>query len=508
LRELDAQMRSVGGSSRGAANACSNAQRISPPAVSAVLAAQRSAGNAAVARLLAAPANHLLRARPPAEPDTARDEHIAAQAALKRDRDKLRSALEEGRSRADDLMLRNTVEWIERGTMGAKLYAVRQTADSNARALKPEGSTASAGEPPAQEAKKSPAQAAFFPRADETDESGDIHDNTLPGYAWQDLDDNRGVRFDRPETGGWNAGGRLIAIRVENAPKEELWRRLKHEVQHSADRHHDVVGDLITELEPLERLASVSKIFDDRAEALCQSANQASLEDDTEPSEEEKRAREAEDQLSRRFKNAGDQVAEVVGKRPKRLLAQKAFETFKTEYRAYWYMSDPAFEKLSTGLGLFGKGGEVSHGLHWTPRQHAIVNLIRKGYPLVGQHFDKNSRLPDGRTFREAVWAYRLPDQHGMNKLNSVRVNTFYEALKLVPAATNDASHPAVAAVLRAAEALQPSEAEYLAEPAQASEMTRLMRERLARSALDAVTDALKSRSPSILRALRSLIFT
>ena len=447
------------------------------PAVADLLRLQRSAGNHAVAGLLQ-------RVRAPADAAAAERERETARAALASDQQRLRAAMEAG-SKSDDLVLRNSIEWIDTARGGVLLYAVRQTGDSAQRAK--------------------PGEAAFFPKASEGVLPGHLRDANLPDYAAQDLDDDGNVHHDEAGADGWNDAGRQIAIRVGDASPAELGIRIKHEVQHTADRHEDryaalalqadVLGEEADEADRLVKVGTeimasvpVPKLeLDDLAQAGAQPAK------DEQPGEWDRGTTMYSEGLNRQ---------DDIRRRRDALLAEHAFEKFKTEFRAYWYMADPKYEQLAGSLNFAERaldmGAEIEGGggLQWSPRQAKIVLQIVNGYPKVAKHFDANSLLQDGRRFVDAVNAYRLPDQEGLNKLNSVRVDHFRAALQAVPAGTDDPAHPSVATLLQAAAKLTAEEGEYLRDTSQSAGMDRLLAERLTGKAADTVRQKLpKSRS-------------
>src|SRR4051794_17840788 len=151
----------------------------------------------------------LQRARPPADASAAQQARDEARQGLDADRKRLLTVLASGRKHSD-VMTRNSVEWLEQGALGVKLYAVRKTGDSADRA--PQG------------------QAAFFPAASAGVVAGHVHDANLPDYAWNDLDDQTGVSFNTATAGGWNTdGGKQIAIEVGTSADAELYKAIKHE---------------------------------------------------------------------------------------------------------------------------------------------------------------------------------------------------------------------------------------------------------------------------------------
>ena len=444
-----------------------------------LLKLQRSAGNHAVAGLLQ-------RMRAPADAAAAEREREAARRALASDQQRLRAAMEAG-SKSDDPVLRNSVEWIDTGRDGVLLYAVRQTGDSAQRAK--------------------PAEAAFFPKASGGVLPGHLRDSNLPDYAAQDLDDNGNVHHDQAGADGWNDAGRQIAIRVGDASAAELGIRIKREVQHYRPPRRSL-------RRPWRSRPTCSGSRPVRRTGWSRWAGR-SWTTPRRPScsrsmTSRKPARNHEGRATRGMGSRDDDVdggpesperRHTAARRP--ATAEHALEKFKTEYRAYWYMADPKYEKLAESLNFaeraldMGEEMEGGGGLQWSKRQAKIVLQIVNGYPRVAEHFDANTLLEDGRRFVEAVNAYRLPDQEGLNKLNSVRVDDFRAALQAVPAGTTDPAHPSVATLLQAAAKLTAEEGEYLRDSAQSAGMDRLLTERLSGKAADTVREKLP-KSPSV----------
>lgn len=103
------------------------------------------------------------------------------------------------------------------------------------------------------------------------------------------------------------------------------------------------------------------------------------------------------------------------------------FESYATEYRAYSY-EGPTFRHLSNDRRDLVRHSE-EYG--WTPRQWAIFEKIYKQYEHTKVGWDKNlpDALPD-MSFRQAVLSYIDPDERGFNRLNSVRIDDFYNAMR------------------------------------------------------------------------------
>jgi hypothetical protein len=83
---------------------------------------------------------------------------------------------------------------------------------------------------------------------------------------------------------------------------------------------------------------------------------------------------------------------------------------------------------------------------------------------------------------------YRDPDSEGVNKLDSPRINAFYDRLLAVPANTANPNLQAVRDLDAAGLALTPVEATYVRNAAGARrELTREMRARLQAQALERI---------------------
>jgi hypothetical protein len=214
---------------------------------------------------------------------------------------------------------------------------------------------------------------------------------------------------------------------------------------------------------------------------------------------EETKAREAKFDEGLALSDRVDTDAARLGEETKKLSAQKAFEHYKTEYRAYSYMGEEEYAKLDVSQGFFTNMLE-QFNLEWTPRQHAILTRILGGYAEIRTHFMKDSVLPDGRRFSVAVHAYRMPDEQGFNKLNSVRVNAVFEALRAVPPNTANPEDDSLMRLMTAVQLLTQEEAAYLASPKEAAALTQLMRERVTGKALAQVRKAIQERAPLMSR--------
>jgi hypothetical protein len=107
--------------------------------------------------------------------------------------------------------------------------------------------------------------------------------------------------------------------------------------------------------------------------------------------------------------------------------AKDPFLEFKTEYRAYWAQEEgfePTDEELS-------KGRLVASGVQLSPKQFKIMNAIINNYQDVKSAWEKNSTLPDGRFFKDAVvdFAKKPFEDITYNPNNSLRVHRFLQAV-------------------------------------------------------------------------------
>lgn len=223
---------------------------------------------------------------------------------------------------------------------------------------------------------KNPAdESAFFPRGMDDSGTGDIISSIAP-YNPRDLTDNTNVEIDTNTTVGWNAAGFIAVTTPQSRTQEYVWETLRHEVQHDSDQSRDKKADAPTDW-------------------------------------------------------------------------QYKLERYKTEYRAYSYEgSDYA------NLDHDPANTANIHGYDWTERQYTIFSDIFDGYSHTQEGWGMSGgnpitkRAPFGggaarqrrenrKSFQEAVVAYRNPDAEGFNKWNSVRVDDFYNSLKLVPDGTD-----------------------------------------------------------------------
>ena len=100
--------------------------------------------------------------------------------------------------------------------------------------------------------------------------------------------------------------------------------------------------------------------------------------------------------------------------------ADQAWNEYKSEFRAFWVSGEYDGRSETTRPGR-GFGNE---------RQVVIFDHIHSAYVTIREHYDRDHRLADGRSFRDAVHGYVRPE--GVNLINSVRVERFYRLLELV----------------------------------------------------------------------------
>ncbi len=106
---------------------------------------------------------------------------------------------------------------------------------------------------------------------------------------------------------------------------------------------------------------------------------------------------------------------------------KEPWNTYKTEYRAYFYMGEKEIDeqphegKVEPSMTL---AGWESYDL--TPRQLVILKRYQKEYPK------RYAKVMTDPGVRSKVAGYQNPDTHGFNKFNSARIETFYQALNEV----------------------------------------------------------------------------
>ncbi|UWE11616.1 hypothetical protein [Actinacidiphila bryophytorum] len=198
-----------------------------------------------------------------------------------------------------------------------------------------------------------------------------------------------------------------------------------------------------------------------------------------------------EETLRHEVQHVADRSVDVQHGRAKKS-ARYLFESYATEYRAYSY-EGPTFSHLSDDPGhLVRKSMAGSAEYGWTERQWAIFNKIYGQYEHTQDGW--NDDLPDalpGMSFRQAVLSYVDPDERGFNRLNSIRIDDFYDALHQVPLNTTNENLAAVRDVKARARALKPQEAHVVTT---AGPMRNKIEEHLGGAALQEVTAILVKR--------------
>lgn len=297
----------------------------------------------------------------------------------KTDRAKLKEYLDEG-AKSPERMLRNTCEWFQLGK--ANLYAVTPTGDSERR-------LEIAGMSPGKDE-------AWFPKGLQG-EPGDVLHAAVQ-YNETDLTDQTNVNLDvdGKVTGGWNVPGVVVITNPARSNKETVWETLRHEVQHDADfnKGRDAGAGVHT----------AGKEYDATGAGLALNSDRTGFDVTGTTAQ----------------KNAGKTKMTTYE-------AEVALTRYKTEYRAYSFQegeTNGPYAKLDNSLRNKAHDGQM-----FTERQLAIFKHIYQGYAYTKTHWDANTPLTAGRTFREAVAAYWNPDTEAFNKYNSPRVDDFYRAL-------------------------------------------------------------------------------
>jgi hypothetical protein len=102
-----------------------------------------------------------------------------------------------------------------------------------------------------------------------------------------------------------------------------------------------------------------------------------------------------------------------------------ALDGYQTEFRAYW-LGSGEYDSVSPRAQV------ERLGYHWNARQWAIFHYLYRdpAYTYVKAAWDAENAEPNRalRTFQQAVIAFTRPES--VNPDNSIRVDTFYEALK------------------------------------------------------------------------------
>lgn len=300
--------------------------------------------------------------------------HQAAVAQNDQDRVQLGQFVTDGLSNANDRLLINSCQWIQSGK--AKLYAVTPTGDSYAR-LKANYMDAAADQ-------------AFFPQG-LPGSPGDVYSAPV-SYNHRNREDNTNVNLSKggSTTGGWNGPGYIAIANVSTVGRDVVWSRIRHEVQHDADRHRD--RDMMAG-------AHIA------AENIKYEARDVDF--------------------------GGLLLTEQVVLGEEVYNAERDLQRYKSEYRAYSYQeADPAghFSRLDNT-----RQDKKKDGYGFSERQLAIFDHVYQQYDYAKKQWDDNPVLSDGTTmFRQAVADYWDPDTEGFNKYNSPRVDDFYLALDAI----------------------------------------------------------------------------
>lgn len=297
------------------------------------------------------------------------------------DREKLKEYLEEA-AKSSERTLKNSAEWLMTGK--ATLFAVTPTGDSEARVEKAGMSVHEAE--------------AFTPN---TERAGAGNINAPPvAYNERNLIDNRNVLLSDSgkNSDGWNNPGYVAVASAATRDKSSVFETLRHEVQHDADWHRGRDAGA--------GLHSAGKQFDASGASLIPTETGGYELDGT------------DDEM-----DAGEDALQTQQ-------GEMALTNYKTEYRAYSYeggSSGGAYSRLDNSLR-----NQEHDGKMFTERQLAIFKHIYAEYPYTKEHWDADSPLTGGRTFRDEVANYWNPDTEGFNKYNSPMVDHFYRLLDMI----------------------------------------------------------------------------
>jgi hypothetical protein len=268
------------------------------------------------------------------------------------------------------LLERNSMEYIDEQPL-PKVYVVTATGDTNLRYLLWKKTTS---QPEGQEKK------AYFP--DPFKESTDIKSKSDQSYNCTDSADNNNIWFYRwTVAGASQAGKKLILLDTKEKADDEVVSTIVHEVQHDADKH----------LEP-ENINYIRGNGADKAQ-----------------------------------KNA----------------VEESIARYRSEYRAYYYCGLLPLGSLQEGgnpirtIDDLIQGYEVTEGVDSLKsemsdmdiEQAAIFLTIYLGYPYVKICWDKNYKDGTDTEFRKLVRDFVITDDNGFNRMNSIRVDIFYNAL-------------------------------------------------------------------------------
>jgi hypothetical protein len=460
-----------------------------PVAPHPMLALQASAGNAAVTRVVAN-RQRVARFQPPADAARAQEQFRLATEQHRAQSQILTEWLAEGRA-SDDDTLKNACDWVMAGN--SRLYAVSPTGDSDERVTH-------LGQNPTQ-------KRAYFPQVSNAAEDGDIIRPRGGDYNWRDLDDQSHVKVTTVNTGGWNTSTAIpTAIAVAGIPtatgfmglftnvttgsvsKEGFYSTLKHEVQHAADRSQDkfdrIAGqiDASTSAVKIERILRNRQPLDANVVGLLPAPVQTAVQNI-----------HAARMNGTPFDNADVQIFQThlatSAVHVRQLASLANLELYKTEFRAYSYQGTYlSFDNRANYDEYVPNQFRVA-GRPWTERQYRVFRQIYLGYAHTQDGWNQNEPVyGTGQRFRDAVLRYRDPDSEGVNKLDSPRINTFYDRLLAVPTITANPNIQAVQDLDAAGLTLTPVEATYVRNAAGARrELTREMRARLQGQALERI---------------------
>jgi len=317
------------------------------------------------------------------------------------DRECLKKLIAEG-IESDDRMFRNTCEWIKEE--GVELFAITSTHDTD---------------------KRGGGQCAYFP---DGYNGGNINGSETT-YS-ENIDNNKNVGFTNFGTLAWALKNRMFVLNASRADKQKLIATLTHEVQHLADQHDSADDPQMKNLAELRIKGANTESLRINSEEE-RSKYQAALEKHSGFNSElgielsdvlENYNFSPEDPIYQKaltanngiddlsllevWKNKENNLQIEKAKIDRQLKAQKALKCYKTEFRAYSY--------------------EL-----YSPHTDVKNQVLSEYDDKIGESYEENELLYNSdSTFREAIEAYKNPDNEGFNKYNSIRVNSFFKALQ------------------------------------------------------------------------------
>jgi hypothetical protein len=328
------------------------------------------------------------------------------------------------------------------------------------------------------------------------------------------------VKLEPVATKGWNTATALpSAIAVAGVPtavgiagwftnatadaigKEEFFTTIKHEVQHAADRSEDKEAPIRQQAAgeaaaagALERVVAAIKAaqanLDPNDLALMPGHIQAALTRMHAAKIAQLPMADPDIQAVRTWSLAKQRdLAE--------LQSLARLQRYKTEFRAYSYQGTYlAYDNRANYDAEVPARFRIA-GRPWTERQYRVFRQIYLGYDHTNQGWETNDIVfGTAQRFREAVLAYRDPDTEGVNKLDSPRINVFYERLMAVPLNTANANLQQVRDLDAPVRALTPEEATYVRNATGATrELTALMNARLQGMAAERIEAILDERA-------------